>query len=59
LYDEAKTLLMLFEDYRVVHVNRESNMVADALGCIWFDFFPDHIWNVVTQDSALCDPELI
>ncbi|XP_071676918.1 uncharacterized protein [Lolium perenne] len=65
LYDEAKTLLMMFEDHKVFHVNRENNMVADALAkigrsagsCIWFDSFPDHIWDVVTQDSALCDPE--
>ncbi|KAK1606075.1 hypothetical protein QYE76_029748 [Lolium multiflorum] len=34
LYDEAKTLLMMFEDHKVVHVNRESNMVADALAKI-------------------------
>jgi hypothetical protein len=48
----------------MVQVNRESNVVADALAkigrsagrCILFDFFPDHIWNVVTQDIALCDP---
>jgi hypothetical protein len=65
LYEEAKTLLMMFEDHKVVHVNRESKMVADALAkigrsagcCIWFDSFPDHIWDVVTQDTALCDPE--
>ncbi|XP_071678521.1 uncharacterized protein [Lolium perenne] len=65
LYDEAKTLPMMFEDHKVVHVNRESNMVADALAkigrsvgsCIWFDSFPGHIWDVVTQDTALCAPE--
>jgi ribonuclease HI len=66
-YDQTKELLKGFSSYRVIHVRRESNRVADKLAmiarsagsCIWSDKLPDVIQDYVNQDTIVTGPVMI
>jgi hypothetical protein len=59
-YDQAKILRKSSFRFRVNHINKESNRVADKLAmlarsagsCIWNDHLPDVIIDLVNQDTT-------
>jgi ribonuclease HI len=66
-YDETKLLLQNFGEFRIYHVKRESNRVADALAniarsagsCNWSRLLPDLVNHLVTQDASVFPTSLI
>jgi hypothetical protein len=61
IYDEAKENLKNLGEFLILHVKRESNTFADALGkisrsagnCFWTSQPPDLVHDLVTQDTRV------
>jgi ribonuclease HI len=61
LIEDAKSMLLTFQDYSISHTRRSGNMVAHALACIatqcqnclvWMEEVPPDISNVLLHDLS-------